>query len=33
MPLTALSSDLTDEVLVRIFHEGDLEALDLLLER
>ncbi len=33
MPLTALSSDLSDEVLVRLFHEGDLEALDLLLER
>ena len=33
MPLTVLSSDLSDEVLVRLFHEGDLEALDLLLER
>ena len=33
MPLTALSSDLSDEVLVRLFHEGDLEALDLLLQR
>ena len=27
------SSDLSDEVLVRHFHEGDVEALDLLLER
>jgi RNA polymerase sporulation-specific sigma factor len=27
------SSDLADEVLVSLFHEGDLEALDLLLER
>ena len=34
MPQTsALSSDLTDETLVSLFHEGDLEALDLLLER
>ena len=34
MPQTsALSSDLSDEVLVSLFHEGDLEALDLLLER
>jgi RNA polymerase sporulation-specific sigma factor len=30
---SATSSDLTDEVLVRLFHEGDLEALDLLLAR
>jgi RNA polymerase sporulation-specific sigma factor len=27
------SSDLSDEMLVRLFHEGDVEALDLLLER
>ena len=27
------ASDLTDEMLVHLFHEGDLEALDLLLER
>ncbi len=27
------SSDLSDEVLVRLFHEGDVEALDLLLQR
>ena len=33
MPLTAVSSDLSDEVLVRLFHEGELDALDLLLER
>jgi RNA polymerase sporulation-specific sigma factor len=30
---SALVSDLSDEVLVRMFHEGDDEALDLLLER
>jgi RNA polymerase sporulation-specific sigma factor len=30
---SAPSSDLSDEVLVRHFHEGDLEALDLLLAR
>ena len=30
---SALSSDLSDEMLVRLFHEGDVEALDLLLER
>ncbi|MGI8809254.1 MAG: RNA polymerase sporulation sigma factor SigH [Acidimicrobiales bacterium] len=33
MPQTVLSSDLSDEVLVRLFHEGDVEAIDLLLER
>jgi RNA polymerase sporulation-specific sigma factor len=34
MPQTsALPSDLPDEVLVALFHAGDLEALDLLLER
>ena len=27
------SSDLSDEMLVRLFHEGDVEALDLLLQR
>ena len=31
--ISALASDLSDEVLVRKFHEGDDEALDLLLER
>jgi RNA polymerase sporulation-specific sigma factor len=31
--ISALASDLSDEVLVRMFHEGDDEALDLLLER
>jgi len=30
---TAPSSDLSDENLVRLFHEGDVEALDLLLAR
>jgi RNA polymerase sporulation-specific sigma factor len=30
---SALSSDLPDEMLVRLFHEGDVEALDLLLAR
>jgi RNA polymerase sporulation-specific sigma factor len=30
---SATSLDLSDEVLVRLFHEGDVEALDLLLER
>jgi RNA polymerase sporulation-specific sigma factor len=30
---SATSSDLPDEVLVRLFHEGDLESLDLLLAR
>ncbi|HVL05902.1 MAG TPA: RNA polymerase sporulation sigma factor SigH [Acidimicrobiales bacterium] len=30
---SATSSDVSDEVLVRLFHEGDVEALDLLLER
>jgi RNA polymerase sporulation-specific sigma factor len=30
---SATSSDLSDEVLVRLFHEGDVEALDVLLER
>jgi RNA polymerase sporulation-specific sigma factor len=30
---SAVSSDLSDEVLVRLFHEGDVEALDVLLER
>ena len=30
---SALSSDLSDEMLVRLFHEGDVEALDLLLAR
>jgi RNA polymerase sporulation-specific sigma factor len=30
---SATSSDAPDEVLVRLFHEGDLEALDLLLAR
>ncbi len=30
---SATSSDLPDEVLVRLFHEGDLESLDLLLTR
>ena len=30
---SALSSDLSDEMLVCLFHEGDLEALDRLLER
>jgi len=30
---TAASSQLSDEVLVRLFHDGDLEALDLLLTR
>jgi RNA polymerase sporulation-specific sigma factor len=30
---SANSSDRTDEMLVRLFHEGDVEALDLLLER
>ncbi len=30
---SALSSDLSDEMLVRLFHEGDVEALDLLLSR
>jgi len=30
---SALSSDLSDEMLVRLFHEGDVEALDLLLQR
>ena len=34
MPQTsALSVDLPDEALVARFHEGDIEALDLLLER
>ena len=33
MPQTVHSSDLSDEVLVRLFHEGDVEALDLLLAR
>jgi RNA polymerase sporulation-specific sigma factor len=33
MPQTVHSSDLSDEVLVRLFHEGDVEALDLLLSR
>jgi RNA polymerase sporulation-specific sigma factor len=31
--ISALAPDLSDEVLVRMFHEGDDEALDLLLER
>jgi len=30
---SAISSDVSDEMLVRLFHEGDVEALDLLLER
>jgi RNA polymerase sporulation-specific sigma factor len=30
---SATSSDISDEMLVRQFHEGDVEALDLLLER
>jgi RNA polymerase sporulation-specific sigma factor len=30
---SATSSDLSDEMLVRQFHEGDVEALDVLLER
>jgi RNA polymerase sporulation-specific sigma factor len=30
---SATSSDLPDEVLVRLFHQGDLESLDLLLAR
>ncbi len=30
---SATSSDHSDEMLVRLFHEGDVEALDLLLER
>ncbi len=30
---STVSSDLPDEVLVRLFHEGDVEALDVLLER
>ena len=30
---SALFSDLSDEMLVRLFHEGDVEALDLLLAR
>jgi RNA polymerase sporulation-specific sigma factor len=30
---SATSSDLPDEVLVRLFHEGDVESLDLLLAR
>ena len=30
---SATSSDLSDEMLVRLFHEGHVEALDLLLER
>lgn len=34
MPQSSVtSSDLSDEMLVRQFHEGDVEALDLLLER
>ena len=34
MPQSSVtSSDLPDEVLVRLFHEGDLESLDLLLAR
>ena len=34
MPQSSVTaSDLSDEMLVRQFHEGDLEALDLLLER
>jgi RNA polymerase sporulation-specific sigma factor len=34
MPQTsATASDLTDEVLVSLFHQGDVEAFDLLLER
>ncbi len=30
---TTLSAELSDEVLVSLFHEGDLGALDLLLAR